>query len=96
MEDTDVVPEAKFSDKHSRRSKSKGEIALVKVILADLHEEIKSSKGADEASQPDFERRLQAPNWLQSVFGTNQTNLEEQIALTECEVQKEQDALGEN
>jgi len=94
--DPDEPPEAEFSEKGSHHNASKGIVALLTIIIEDLHEEIKSGTGAEEAAQLDFEKRTQAVRSLQSDLKTKQTNLEEQISVKNDEIEKEQDDEDEN
>lgn len=96
LDDPDVAPEAKFSDKGSRKNESKGIVSLLTLIIEDLQEEIKSSIEAEEAAQLDFEKRLQAAKALQSDLETKQTNLGEQISVKNEEIEKENDVKDEN
>jgi len=90
------LPEAKFSDKNSRKGESKGIVSLLNMIIEDLEEEIKSGEEAEEGAQADFEKRMEAAKTLQGDLQSKETNLDEQIALENSELEKENDLLTEN
>jgi len=89
-------PEAKFSGKNSRKGESKGIVSLLNMIIEDLEEEIKSGEEAEEGAQTDFEKRMEAAKALQEDLQTKETNLDEQIALENSELEKENDLKTEN
>jgi len=96
IKESKAEPEAKFSDKNSRKGESKGIVSLLTMIIEDLEEEIKSGEEGEESAQADFEKRMEAAKQLQEDLQNKETNLNEQIALEESELEKENDLLSEN
>mmetsp|Transcript_134916 Transcript_134916/g.288647 ORF Transcript_134916/g.288647 Transcript_134916/m.288647 type:complete len:730 (-) Transcript_134916:135-2324(-) len=88
---TDQAPEAKFSDKASRKFESKGIIAILATIIEDLQGEIQASVQYEEAAQLDYEKRVAAARAAREALMAKEANLKESIALREQEVTAEKD-----
>jgi len=85
----DHAPEAKFSDKGSRKTQSKGVVKILEVIIEDLKKEISNAVKAEEQDQLDYEERLATSEALVKDLEKKITNVKESIALRKKEIEAE-------
>merc|ERR1719410_2540672 len=93
---SDHAPEAKFSDKGSRKTESKGVVKILEVIIEDLKQEISNAVKAEEKDQLDYEDRLATSEALVKELEKKITNLKESIALKEKETEAEEASKKEH
>merc|ERR1719437_36616 len=80
QEPNETMYEPTFDKKDSRKLESKGIVQLLDTIIEDLQSEIAADMKAEEASQLDFENRLNATEALESELQNRKINLDGTIA----------------
>merc|ERR1719469_54258 len=76
----DQAPETEFAGKGSRKTQSKGIVALMSMLIEDAEDEIKNGIKNEATSQIEFEKQKAAAEKLKEDLINTKDNLETQIA----------------
>merc|ERR1719253_1165173 len=76
----DQAPEAKFSDKGSRKNQSKGAISAIAMIIEDLEAEAKNGVKDEVSGQTEYEKSMANAHSLRKALVAKKVNLEDAIA----------------
>lgn len=72
-------PEAKFSEKDSRKTQSKGVVAILEHLIEDLQGEMDADKKGEEKAQLDYESQVKAAMTLEGELTAKKTSIEETV-----------------
>lgn len=89
-------PDLTFSDKGSRKTQTKGVIALLHHLVEDIESEIESDVKGEESAQLDYEKQVKAAIQLEATLQTKKTNIEDTIVQLNDEVTAEEASVAEN
>jgi len=93
---TSYAPDATFSSGGSRKTESKGIVAILSTIIEDLEAELSHGQSAEESAQLDYERRLAASEALATRLRDKIINLRDAIAAKNSEIDEERRLRTEN
>jgi len=89
-------PDARLSDKGSRKNQSMGIIAIMQMLIEDLEAEIKNGVKDEVGAQTDYEKQIDAAKKLIETLEEKKVNLEDDKAAAEKDKADEEDKMKEN